>query len=119
GVNEAALDRRQEADLVWLRRFVGQTNATYQLTMRLLMHYYQLQNPAFDSEMIQKMIERGYDKPQFEIYSGSEAVSFLDDQGFGRSDLAGRFLVNFNLPRPIGRMWYRGGQGTASQEVSE
>ncbi len=119
GIDSRFLGSPQRAELAWLRYFVGQTSANYQLTMQLLMDIYQLDNPTFTDDIKQKMIDRGYDKPQFSLYGRQAAVDFLDEQGFGSGDIQGNFLINFNLPKPLGRMWYRGGSEDPSYEIPE
>lgn len=59
-----------------------------------------------------KMIERGYDLPQLSIYQGESAIRFLKEAGQGSaiSTLGEGVLLVYDLPRPISRFWYIGGQ---------
>ena len=65
-----------------------------------------------------KMISRGYDLPEFRLYAGEEAIKYLadkyaiDNTGFTDS---GMILV-FQLPKPIARFWYRGGDDSWGNE---
>ncbi len=78
---------------------------------------------AFTPEIANKMIKRGYDLPQFSIKQGESARAFLESTGnlSGTSSLLkDSVLLIFNLPRPIARFWYKGGQdswGEGAQKV--
>ena len=121
GIDESKLSDEQLELLGKVRTYAQKTSKTYRTAMRVLMTAYQQHNPNFTDEMIQKMKERGYDLPDFSIYSQEAAQQFLSKQAeLGIDSVqAEDFLVNFNLPRPIGRMWYRGGDGKLSLPVPE
>lgn len=121
GIDESKLSEEQLELLGKVRTYAQKTSKTYRTAMRVLMIAYQQHNPNFTDEMIQKMKERGYDLPDFSIYSPEVAQKFLSEQSeLGIEGIQeGDFLVNFNLPRPIGRMWYRGGNGKQSIPVPE
>lgn len=121
GIDESSLDEEQLELLNKLREFAQNTSKTYRKMMRLLMKGYQRHNPQFTERIFQEMMLRGYDLPAFTIYSPEAAAQFLSDQpelGVGAVH-SGTFLLNFNLPRPIGRFWYRGGNGKLSKPVNE
>lgn len=121
GIDESKLSDEQLELLGKVRTYAQKTSKTYRTAMRVLMTAYQQHNPNFTDEMIQKMKDRGYDLPDFSIYSPEAAQEFLSQQAELGIDSVqeGDFLVNFNLPRPIGRMWYRGGNGSRSIPVPE
>lgn len=121
GIDESTLDEEQLELLNKLREFAQNTSKTYRKMMRLLMRGYQRHNPQFTDRIFQEMMLRGYDLPAFTIYGPESGSQFLSEQpelGMGTLN-PGTFLLNFNLPRPIGRFWYRGGNGKLSQPVNE
>ncbi len=120
GIDESKLTPEQSEHLQQIRSFAQNTSRIYRTTMRLLMTGYQQKNPKFTDEIIQKMMERGYDVPDFSLYGPEAAQDFLSQQSeLGIDSFSDNFLVNFNLPRPLGRFWYRGGEGSKSQAVKE
>lgn len=121
GIDESKLSSEQLELLGKVRTYAQTTSKTYRSAMRVLMTAYQQHNPNFTDEMMQKMKDRGYDLPDFSIYSPESAQQFLSQQAELGIDSVqeGDFLINFNLPRPIGRMWYRGGNGSRSVPVPD
>ena len=103
-----------------IRDFTAETSKTYRTVMRLLMILYKKENPNFTDEIIFKIKERGYDMSQFSIYNTQEGGWFVrehcDPDYYLKDD---SFLLNFNLPKPFGRFWYRGGYGDLSIPVDE
>lgn len=67
---------------------------------------------AFSQEMMERMIEKGYDLPQLKILSDEFAQRFLDETDINTGHPVGddSLLVIFNLPKPMGRFWYKGGE---------
>lgn len=120
GINEANLTPEQLENLQKVRSFAQSTSKTYRTVMRLLMNGYQQKNPNFTNKMVQKMMERGYDVPDFSIYGSQEAQEFLSQQQeLGIDSLSDNFLINFQLPKPLARLWYKGGSGSKSIPVKE
>ena len=121
GIDESKLSPEQMELLGKVRTYAQNTSKTYRSAMRVLMTAYQQHNPNFTDEIMQKMKDRGYDLPDFSIYGPESAQEFLSQQvELGIDSIQSEdFLVNFNLPRPIGRMWYRGGNGSRSIFVPE
>jgi len=121
GIAENELDQEQLELLDKTRNFAKETSKTYRKVMRLLMSAYQKRNPKFTSKMIDKLKERGYDLPQFSIYSSESGNNFLtSNEELGLESIEdGNFLLNFNLPKPFGRFWYKGGDGKKSQPVRD
>ncbi len=120
GIDESKLTPEQLETLENVREFAKNTSKTYRSVMRLLMNAYQQYNPNFTDKIIGQMKDHGYDLPSFSIYSQQAATEFLGRQdGLGIDSLLNQdsFLVNFNLPKPIGRFWYRGGSGSKSIPV--
>jgi len=120
GINEADLTPEQLENLQKIRSFAQGTSKVYRTAMRLLMTGYQQHNPKFTNEMMQKMMERSYDVPDFSIYGSQAAQEFLSQQPeLGMDGFSDNFLVNFQLPKPLARFWYKGGSGSKSQPVKE
>lgn len=121
GIDETTLSSEQRELLNKIRAYAQKTSKIYRSAMRILMTDYQQHNPHFTDEIIQKMKDRGYDLPDFSIYSPEAAQQFLSQQPeLGIDEIHDKnFLVNFNLPRPISRMWYRGGDGARSVPVED
>jgi hypothetical protein len=120
GINEAELTPKQLEYLQKVRAFAQSTSKVYRTAMRLLMKGYQQKNPNFTDKIIQKMMERGYDAPDFSIYGSRSAAEFLSKQeDLGIEGFNDNFLVNFQLPKPLARFWYKGGEGTKSIPVKE
>lgn len=120
GINEADLTSEQLDHLGQIRTFAQGTSKVYRTAMRLLMKGYQQHNPNFTDSMIQKMMERSYDVPDFSIYGSGAAQEFLSNQEeLGIDAFSDNFLVNFQLPRPLARLWYKGGNGSKSVPVKE
>jgi len=120
GINEAELAPEQLEMLQKTRSFARNTSKVYRTAMRLLMTGYQQKNPKFTDKMMQKMMERGYDLPDFSIYGSQAAQEFLSQQPeLGIEGFGDNFLVNFQLPKPMARFWYKGGGGTKSIPVKE
>lgn len=120
GINEAGLTPEQLEHLQKTRAFAQNTSRVYRTAMRLLMKGYQQHNPQFTDKMMQKMMERGYDLPDFSLYGSKAAEEFLSkQQELGIEEFNDNFLVNFQLPKPLARFWYKGGSGTKSIPVKE
>lgn len=120
GINEADLTPEQLEHLQKIRSFAQGTSKVYRTAMRLLMTGYQQHNPKFTDKMMQKMMERSYDVPDFSIYGSQAAQEFLSQQPeLGIDGFSDNFLVNFQLPKPLARFWYKGGSGSKSQPVKE
>lgn len=120
GINEAELTPEQLEHLQKVRMFAQGTSKAYRTAMRLLMEGYQQKNPNFTDKMMLKMTERGYDMPDFSIYGSRAAAEFLAKQEeLGIEGFNYNFLVNFQLPKPLARFWYKGGSGTKSIPVKE
>jgi hypothetical protein len=92
------------------RDFVERATKAYQTTMRGIMQEYREYKPElFTQQIMDKMIDRGYDLPEFTLFGGDEAVELLSRYYYLESDAIaeqGMVLV-FQLPKPIARMWYR------------
>jgi len=85
-----------------------------------LMTGYQQKNPNFTDKMIQKMMERGYDVPDFSIHGSQSAQEFLSQrEELGIDSFSDNFLINFQLPKPLAKFWYKGGNGSKSQPVKD
>ena len=121
GINELMLEQEQLELLEKIRDFAKETSKTYRKVMRLLMSAYQKRNPKFTPKMVDKLKERGYDLPQFSIYSSESGSNFLSsNKELGLEGIEDdNFLLNFNLPKPFGKFWYKGGDGKKSQPVRE
>lgn len=122
GIDEAELSDEQRELLGNLREFCQKTSLLYTKTMRFFMQQYQQQNPNFTNSMLERMMIRHHDTPSFTIYGRSAAKDFIENTsselGIEQFDTEG-FLLNFNLPKLVGRFWYRGGNGNLSQPVEE
>jgi len=120
GINEADLTPEQLEHLQKVRSFAQNTSKVYRTAMRLIMTGYQQRNPNFTDTMLQKMMERGYDVPDFSIYGSQAAQEFLSKQDeLGIDGYSDNFLVNFQLPKPLARFWYKGGSGSRSVPVKD
>jgi len=121
GIDEGALEQEQLELLEKIRDFAKETSKIYRKVMRLLMSSYQKRNPKFTSKMVSKLKERGYDLPRFSIYSSELGSNFLSsNEELGLEGIEDdNFLLNFNLPKPFGKFWYKGGDGKKSQPVRE
>jgi len=120
GINEAELTPEQLENLQKTRVFAQNTSKVYRTAMRLLMTGYQQKNPKFTDKMIQKMMERSYDLPDFSLYGSQAADEFLSkQQELDIDGFSDNFLVNFQLPRPLAKFWYKGGSGSKSVPVKE
>jgi len=120
GINEAELTPEQLENLQKVRTFAQSTSKAYRTVMRLLMTGYQQKNPNFTDKMIQKMMERGYDVPDFSIHGSQSAQEFLSRrEELGIDSFSDNFLVNFQLPKPLAKFWYKGGNGSKSQPVKD
>jgi len=120
GINEADLTPEQLEHLQKVRLFAQNTSKVYRTAMRLIMTSYQQRNPNFTDTMLRKMMERGYDVPDFSIYGSKSAQDFLSEQSeLGIDDYSDNFLVNFQLPKPLARFWYKGGSGSRSVPVKD
>ena len=120
GINEAELTPEQLAHLQKVRAFAQNTSKVYRTAMRLLMRGYQQKNPNFTDRVMQKMMERSYDLPDFSIYGSQAAAEFLSRQEeLGIESFSDNFLVNFQLSKPLARFWYKGGEETKSTLVKE
>ncbi|HWQ40601.1 MAG TPA: hypothetical protein VN456_01025, partial [Desulfosporosinus sp.] len=120
GINEAELTPELLENLQKVRTFAQSTSKAYRTVMRLLMTGYQQKNPNFTDKMIQKMMERGYDVPDFSIHGSQSAQEFLSQrEELGIDSFGDNFLVNFQLPKPLAKFWYKGGNGSKSQPVKD
>lgn len=120
GVDESALTPEQLEHLNKVRAFVQNTSRVYRTAMRLVMRRYQQKNPNFLDKTLEKIMERGFDVPEFSIYGSQAARSFLQEQNeLGIEEFSDNFMVNFQLPRPLAKFWYKGGGGSKSQPVKE
>lgn len=121
GINEQELNQEQLELLGKTRDFAKETSKTYRKVMRLLMSAYKKGNPNFTQKMVDKLKERGHDLPQFSIYNPEAGREFLSkEKELGIEGVEDdNLLVNFNLPKPFGRFWYKGGSGSKSQPVRE
>ena len=120
GINEAELTPDQLENLQKVRTFAQSTSKAYRTVMRLLMNGYQQKNPNFTDKMIQKMMERGYDVPDFSIHGSQSAQEFLSQRTeLGIDSFNDNFLVNFQLPKPLAKFWYKGGNGSKSVPVKD
>lgn len=121
GIQDRDLTEEERGVLDKIRDFTRKTTKAYRRVMRLLMMVYQSENHLFTEEIAAKIKSRGYDLPQFSIYDYVTGDTFLaTDIGMDTEDTRiypGNFLLNFNLPRPFGRFWYRGGEGDRSIPV--
>jgi hypothetical protein len=120
GINEAELTPEQLENLQKIRTFAQSTSKAYRMVMRLLMTGYQQKNPKFTDKMMQKMMERGYDVPDFSIHGSQSAQEFLSKrEELGIDSFSDNFLVNFQLPKPLAKFWYKGGNGSKSVPVKD
>jgi hypothetical protein len=121
GIDESKLTEEQKEILEKTRHFAQETTKVYRGVMRLLMQAYQQKNPNFTDKIISRIKEKGYDLPDFSLYGSKAGEQFLQsNKELGIEELpADDFLVNFNLPKPFGRFWYKGGQGSKSIPVKE
>jgi hypothetical protein len=121
GIEESELSEEQRKILEKTRHFAQETSKMYRGVMRLLMGAYKQRNPNFTDKIISKIKEKGYDLPDFSLYGTEAGEQFLQsNKELGIDGLSGEdFLVNFNLPKPFGRFWYKGGQGSKSIPVKE
>ncbi len=121
GIDESKLTEEQKEILEKIRHFARETSKVYRRVMRLLMQAYKHKNPNFTDKLISRIMEKGYDLPDFSLYGDVAAAEFLQSNPeLGIDELSeGSFLVNFNLPKPFGRFWYKGGQGSKSIPVKE
>lgn len=122
GINEDELNEQQLELLNNMREFCQKTSLLYAKTMRFVMQAYQERNPNFTDSMLERMMLHHHDTPSFTIYGQGTAKDFIEngspELGIERFETDG-FLLNFNLPKLIGRYWYRGGNGNLSQPVEE
>jgi len=120
GIDESTLTQEQLEHLNKVRTFAQNTSRVYRTAMRLVMRGYQQKNPNFSDKTLQKIMECGFDIPEFSIYGSQAAADFMSErQELGIDGFSDNFLVNFQLPRPLAKFWYKGGDGKLSQPVKE
>ncbi len=120
GIYENELTERQKKTLKNIYKFSKRLSLLYQTFLRVLMKKYQKKNPNFNDEIIEKIKDRFYDLPRFFIYSKEKGEEFLKEhEELERKKIFGDFLLNFNLPKPFGRFWYKGGKGDGSISVKD
>lgn len=122
GVVEEELSEGQRELLERLREFCRKTTVRYVRTLRFLMDRYQLSNPRFTSDMQQRIMEQHLDTPFFTIYTPQTGQTFLEDFAkelqLDNTNLSG-FLLNFNLPKLLGRFGYNSGQGILPERLAQ
>ncbi len=123
-LDEKTINPEKKILLENIRDYIKRTSVAFQDEMQRLMDDYQEgDGGVFTKEIHNKMLEKGYDLPTFSILDGESAQNFLEDMGedFLLLNKEGLLLI-FNLPRPVARMWYRGGTdswGNMAKEIPE
>jgi len=121
GINESELSEDQLKNLEKVRQYAESTSRSYRTAMRMIMKGYQQRNPNFTDKIMGKMMEKGHDIPSFTIYGNKAGNHFLSGQEeLGIESLeSDNFVVNFQLPKPLSRFWYKGGNGKKSVPVRD
>ncbi len=121
GINEDELSESQKEILNKLRESLKSTSCVYRKMMRMVMRSYQNKNPNFTDKLFQRIKEKRLDVPAFTIYASKAGNSFLSNQleFKGESIMDDNFMVNFQLPKPLSKFWYKGGNGKKSVPVKD
>lgn len=121
GIDESSLSEEQREVLGKVRSFAQEMTRVYRAVMHLFMQVYRQKNPNFTDIIISRIKKRGYDLPVFSLYGSADAKAFLqNNKELGIDGLSSEnFLVNFKVPKPLGRFWYKGGRWPDSLPVKK
>lgn len=120
GIDKNLLTRHQAHHLAKIYEFLYELSIVYIQKMQAAMEVYATKNANFTPAIHKKMISKGYDAPRFTIYTSNTAHAFLQSEvGFDSYKLApDSFMVNFNLPAPIARFFYRTSDLSPAQKIT-
>lgn len=122
GIVEEELSAGQLELLERLREFCRKTTVRYLRTLRFLMERYQLSNPRFTPGIQQRIMEQHLDTPFFTIYTPETGQAFLENFSeelqLDNTKPSG-FLLNFNLPKLLGRFGYNNERGIQPERLAQ
>lgn len=126
GVEEGQLSPKKREVLNEVRIFLADMFVSFGKDMtKLIEQYNQSQPDVLTSEIMAKMLDKGYNLPLLDIYDQEAADNFMNDvtpELCYPADWPNSFIVSFNLPEPVVRFWDRGGLyywGTGQKSVPE
>lgn len=120
GIDEEILAVEEQEALHKMRKFALDVSQEYQTQMHQLMEEYHTVNPKFSDKIIRRIKETHHDIPSFSLFDHDQGSKFLEAHTYwdpSRYEV-GDFLMVFNLPKPLGKFWYKGGDGKLAEEVA-
>ncbi len=93
-----------------VRLFCNQLTTTFREEFLILLDKYQEERRPIDPKIIEYLIHKELIAPSFVISHGEQAQKILDEDSFDYYLLGDqRFLLVFQLPKPLAQFWWKGG----------
>lgn len=107
---EGKLSSREQHAFEVIETFARDASKFYAEIFARALEEYRSERREIAPAIIEHIRKKSFDVPEFVIAHGELARELLREYGFDQDRLADGFLVNFQLPKPLSRFWWKEGE---------
>lgn len=117
---EHGLDDETKRHLDKTRKFCSELSEEFKQTFLSLLEQYQNERRQIPQKIVDYLLEKNFDLPNFIIAHGEKVQELLEEYGLYIETNDQTLLLVFQLPKPLSQFWWKGGAdswGTLSEDV--
>ncbi len=121
-VEEHKLDAETKRCLDKTRTFCNELSEKFRQTFLILLEEYRNERRKISQKIVDYLLEKKFDLPNFTIAHGNKAQKLLEEYGFDIKNNGKNLLLVFQLPKPLSQFWWKGGVdswGDLSEDVQD
>ena len=109
-LSEEMPDKRREKCLKEARFFCADVSSRFQERFISLIESYRKEQSILSQEIIDYLLKKKFDLPEFAIMQGVEAENFISEMELNNLRDKDNIVINFQLPKPLAHFWWKGGE---------
>jgi len=108
-VDEYELDADTKRCLYKTRIFCTSLSENFRQTFLTLLEHYRSERREISQKIVDFLLEKNFDLPNFTIARGEKTQELLEEYGFNSKINSQNLLLVFQLPKPLAQFWWKGG----------
>ena len=108
-VEEHELNAETKRCLDKIRAFCSELSEEFRQTFLVLLEQYRKERRQISQKIVDYLLEKNFDLPNFTIAYREKAQELLKERGFDVEINDQSLLLIFQLPKPLSQFWWKGG----------
>lgn len=108
-LDERTLSPEQKACLDKTREFCNELSENFRSEFLSLLERYRSERRQISQEIVDYLLEKNFDLPQFTVSQGRQANELLADFSLDAEVKDRNLLLAFQFPKPLAHFWWKGG----------